>query len=416
MMDTDVKPDVKIDINSLVKEVIENNHNDKESNIETVVGKSHNESDEVKKNDTESENDVVGESLSSTNNWCEVIERARATLDPSLDIKLPCEKMTPAKSAIAVYLTSGKPEGKGSRIEFTTSDYVKGVLAIGASLQDHLTRNDTHKLLLINEYFNLLPEDRARLEALGWIIGTPPHVQIENKYLPRYARYKTVYNKISVLGLAEYECALLLDADALVVDNIDDLMSCNVFDRPEYRAAGVLDYYHGKWYHANTGSILYRTSAEEMNRVYDLTKNRSFMTRFESDQIFINTVYPDRINKELNIKILNDGDAAREHWGAIAHLPFSYNAQTHCEYQIPNYWKEELPKVKILHYTEKKAWQCPEKKSPSEGEAVKIKDCRADPNCACLEAYRWYNYADQAYERTSKLNQTKEVVATGVNR
>lgn len=339
-------------------------------------------------------------------NWCDIVSKARQNLNPSLHIRVPCEKMKPAKSAVVCMLTAGVPDGKGSRTVFTGTDYVNGALALGASLNDNLTsqKGRVHKLLLIKEGFTLPSESIQKLEAVGWIIGKSPDIQVDKKYTPSFARYKNVYPKISVIGLAEYDCVLFMDADTLTIGNIDELMTCNVLDRPEYKVAGGLDYYRGRWYHFNTGSVLWRPSSDEMTRVYQLTRDETFMTRFESDQIFINTVYPDRTNRELNEKILNsENDEAaleklRVHFGQVAHLPWAYNAQTHVEFQLPKFWDDRLPYAKILHYTQKKGWQCPQTYEKPKGSNKGKCDPKTDVECACREGYRWHNYLKKALE------------------
>ncbi|KAL7549695.1 hypothetical protein ACHAWF_012970 [Thalassiosira exigua] len=323
----------------------------------------------------------------SDGNWCDTVARARTGLLPELVVTVPCERMKPAKSAVVTYLTAGLSDGRGQRTVFSGSDYVRGAMALGASLQDHVTRNDAHMLLLVRDGF-AMPEGKAEmLEAVGWSPGKAPLVEVDEQYVPRFERYKT------------FECALLLDADALVVGNIDDLLSCDVL-RPNFRVAGTLDYYRKSWYHFNTGSALWNTSAEEMNRVYGLTKDPSFMRRFESDQIFANAAYPDRTNRTLNEEILR-GTAGKGAWGRVADLGFAYNAQTHVEYQLPEFWEEQLKDVKILHYTERKGWQCPERRGgpPEPKRTVPEGECREHPGCACDEGYRWYEYLAVAERR-----------------
>ncbi len=340
----------------------------------------------------------------TTTNWCDKVNEARDDLLPELRITVPCETMKPAKSAVVCFLTAGVPDGQGNHKVFTGTDYVNGALALGASLQDHVTRQDTHQLLLIRDGFTI-PEDKiAMLEAVGWTLGKAPRVDVEQKYIPRYERYKTLYTKISVIGLAEYDCVLLLDADALTVGNLDDLMSCSILQN-KYRMAGTLDYYHGQWYHFNTGSVLWNTSSEEMNRVYQLTKDPKFMKRFESDQIFTNTVYPDRTNRTLNAQIL-DGSVGQEQWGQVADLGWAYNAQTHVENQLSGFWEEHLNEIKIIHFTQAKGWQCPERHGgppePKQDFPRNPERCKKVPGCACNEGYRWYDYLDEARNRANR--------------
>jgi len=310
-----------------------------------------------------------------------------------------------ATSAVVCFLTAGVEVGKESRTIFTGRDYVNGALALGASLQKHITRQDTHRLLLIREGFTIPAEDVANLEAVGWTIGSAPKVEIEGKYTPRFERYKTTYTKISAIGLSEYKCALLMDADAIATGSLDDLLSCDIFDRQEYRVAGTLDYYRHRWQHFNTGSIMWRTSAVEMNRVYDLTRNSTFMQRFGSDQIFLNEVYPYRTNITNNELILEDTTGrTKESWGKVVRMPWEYNAQTHVEVQLPEYWQKHLADVRIIHFTEKKGWQCPEVYSPIDKEETLTEFCH--------EGYRWWDLLREAQEKGSQLKITDSLGET----
>jgi len=341
-----------------------------------------------------------------SNSWCSNVSAARSNLDPSLRISYPCEGMPHATSAIVCYLTAGVEVGSKHKDVFSGRDYINGALALGASLQKHLTRPDTHRLLLIKEGFSIPDDDKSSLEAVGWTIGKAPDVKIEEKFTPNFKRYKTTYTKISAIGLSEYKCALLMDADTLVIGSIDDLLSCDILDRPEYRVAGTLDLYRYEWYHFNTGSIIWRTSTEEMNRVYKLTSDDTFMERFQSDQIFLNKVYPDRTDKEINLKILDDAEGVtRDNWGAVARLPWGYNAQTHVEVQLEDYWIKNLADVKIIHYTEKKGWQCPDTYKPSTAEEMAVncqgKEGKKVPLCFCREGYRWWNSLREAKQKGS---------------
>jgi len=333
--------------------------------------------------------------------WCEKVNNARSTLDPSLHIKVPCEEMKPAKSAVVAYITAGVSKEKASRTVFSASDYVDGVMALGASLNDHLGPQ-THKLLLLrDDFIPTLPTDVLEdLKKVGWTIGIAPIVDIDDKFVPNFGRYKTVYSKISILGLSEYECVLLLDADTLVIDKIDDLMTCDIL-KPDFRAAGGLDLYRGRWRHFNTGSILWRPESAEMSRVYALTKDPNFMKKFESDQIFSNTVYPDRENVAVNEKLINGEEVDPKELGSIAHLPWAYNAQTHLEYQRPQFWDEHVSSLKIIHYTQKKGWQCDKRYDeppPLLPTRPKISNCKMDMDCACHEGYRWHQYLQKARE------------------
>ena len=340
-------------------------------------------------------------------NWCTLVNQERSRLNPKLHITIPtCRELDKAKSAIVVYITAGVSPDKASKTVFSGQDYINGVLALGASINDHLTLDDVnvHKLLLLTqEFLDTVPVDILDKLKKYWTVGIAPMVDIDDKYVPKFARYKTVYSKISVLGLSEYECVLLLDADTLVVGNIDSLMTCEIL-KPNYRAAGGLDLYHGQWKHFNTGSVLWRPEASEMNRVYALTKDESFMKRFESDQIFTNTVYPWRNNVTVNEKLMAGESVDDKELGVIAHLPWKYNAQTHLEYQRPKFWDPNVADLRIIHFTQKKGWQCQKRYEAPPALDINrrpTKDCKMDTDCACHEGYKWYQYLKKADENAS---------------
>lgn len=110
-----------------------------------------------------------GEFVQVRTSWCETVNNARSTLDPSLHIKVPCEEMKPAKSAVVAYITAGVSKEKASRTVFSASDYVDGVMALGASLNDHLGPQ-THKLLLLrDDFIPTLPTDVLENLKKDWM-------------------------------------------------------------------------------------------------------------------------------------------------------------------------------------------------------------------------------------------------------
>lgn len=163
--------------------------------------------------------------------------------------------------------------------------------------------------------------------------------------------------------------------------------------------------------HFNTGATLWKTSAAELERVFAKTKDEGFMRRFESDQIFINEVYADRHNTTFNSKLLeaeiNDDqsefESMKKYFGQVQHLPWKYNAQTHVEFQNPNFWNKRAEDNRVLHFTERKGWQCPEKYGrPPENYSKRCTPNNNDLDCACREGYKWYTYLKKAYDITKK--------------
>lgn len=323
--------------------------------------------------------------------WCSNVKEARSSLMKSLHIQVPCETMKPAKSAIVCMLTDGVSDEEATKVVFTATNYIQGAMALGASLMDRIDHDQTHQLLLLREGFTLSREDRIRLESVGWIVGTAPNVPIIKKYLPRFPRYKTTYTKISAIGLSEYDCVMLMDADTLAVGDLQSVMTCNIFSQPQHRVGGVLDLYRGYWHYFNTGSILWRTDSHEMERVFNLTVDPDFMRAFSSDQDFLNNVYPERLNNTANKEIL-DRNMKQIPGGQVVDMTWDYNAQTHVEVEKVDFWESHRPAVKILHFTQKKGWQCDERHDPPPPISEMPKKCKKEiPICFCREANLYWD-------------------------
>lgn len=341
--------------------------------------------------------------------WCQQVAKARAELSSFLHIHYPCEKLQPATSAIVCMLTDGAAEGQDSKTVFTARDYINGAMTLGASLQGNIDSTQTHQLLLLREGFELQPDDRIRLESVGWVVGTAPNFPLEKQYIPRFARYKTTYTKVTAIGLGEYKCVMLMDADTLVIGNLQEIMKCHVFQYPNNRVGGTIDWYQKHWHLFNTGSILWKPSGTEMDRVFNLTKSKTFMKKYSSDQDFLNHVYPDRLNNTLNGEIVAlDTLASRggannplvphqlAQQGSVVPLSWEYNAQTHAEVENMDFWKAHRETVRILHFTEKKGWRCERRYDEPPLEDMP-KPCKKEiPICFCREAHLYWKLFDLA--------------------
>mmetsp|Transcript_10945 Transcript_10945/g.26086 ORF Transcript_10945/g.26086 Transcript_10945/m.26086 type:complete len:503 (-) Transcript_10945:77-1585(-) len=361
--------------------------------------------------------------------WCDQVKKARSKLMPQLRINYECDDMMPATSAVVCMLTDGTTEEKASRVVFTARDYINGAMALGASVQRHIDPLKTHQLLLLREGFTLDDDDMIRLKSVGWTIGTAPNFDLAPKYIPKFPRYKTTYTKVTAIGLSEYDCVMLMDADTLAVGDLRGVLSdCKhtVFRHPANRVGGVIDLYSGRWKLFNTGSILWKTSTAEMERVYQLSKDSSFMKRFSSDQAFLNSVYSERehnltFNKEIvdldTIEsrtltsttngqqiiiqpVVPHNDAQR---GAVVPLSWDYNAQTHVEVQNPDWWEQHRPTVKVLHFTEKKGWQCNKTlEEPPPIQSMPKKCPKENPICFCREAHLYWKALEEAEDAATK--------------
>ena len=132
--------------------------------------------------------------------------------------------------------------------------------------------------------------------------------------------------KLKLWSLTEYERIVFIDADAIVVRNIDKL-----FGYPELSAAPNLYETLQDMHRMNSGVFV----AEPSGRTYEAMLERLdtpdvFWRR--TDQTFLESYYPD--------------------WHG---LPYTYNALQYIFFNLPDLW--HWPGIKVVHYQYEKPWQ-----------------------------------------------------------
>lgn len=107
--------------------------------------------------------------------------------------------------------------------------YVPGVEALGRSLR----ASGTREAMIVMVTSDVPETARAELSRQGWIVrpieAVPRPSQGENALLPRF---ENVYSKLRAWELTDLHKVVFLDADTVVVQNVDDL-----FERPQITAA-----------------------------------------------------------------------------------------------------------------------------------------------------------------------------------
>ncbi len=207
--------------------------------------------------------------------------------------------------------------------------YVPGVEALGRSLERSGTPYP--KLALVTPDVPLAA--RGVLRAQRWLVREVAPIETPNlESRPLFARFAHTFSKLRAFSLADVSKAVLLDADTLVMQNVDDL-----FERPSIAAAP--DYLWPDRF--NSGVIVLEPSADTFARMMDvLARTQSYDG---GDQGFLNAFYSD--------------------WylAAPAHrLPAGYNMHQYI-YQFLRAYPQLLPELereaKILHYSLQKPWR-----------------------------------------------------------
>ncbi len=144
-----------------------------------------------------------------------------------------------------------------------------------------------------------------------------------NVLTPSQERFAATYAKLRIFGLSEWDRLVFLDADTLVLKNIDGL-----FDIDEFAAAPD----HGLEAHAvtfNSGVFCCQPNAETYRDI--LAKIHTIDSIDGGDQGFLNKYFP-----------------------SPRKLPSEFNTLKRLYRHHPNLYKDEL--VRVLHYVGDKPW------------------------------------------------------------
>ncbi len=207
--------------------------------------------------------------------------------------------------------------------------YLPGVEALGGSLR----ASGTSAPLVLMVTPEIRPVTRDRLATQGWTVREIEPLENPNpatqQMLPRFG---AAYTKLRAWELTDFDKVVLLDADTIVLQNVDDL-----FERPEIAAAP--DFFMPDRF--SSGVMVLEPSAATFDRMMDALAATSSYDG--GDQGFLNIFFPN--------------------WYAMSvehRLPAGYN-MAHFIYQFMHGHQAAFdalsPEVKILHYLVQKPWQ-----------------------------------------------------------
>lgn len=221
-------------------------------------------------------------------------------------------------------------------------EFVDGAIALGRSLEN-VKEDDIERVLLHTTQFNLIDAQRLSADG-GWKLK---YIENAIKQPPGHSykyRFDQVYNKLAIFAQIEYDSVVYLDADTLVMQNIDEL--CNNIN---VEMAAVM---RGPFF--NSGVLVVRPNLDMFQRlVNDINLvNPKYLG---NDQGYLNTVfwdfsdcpYVDPMKEEID-------DESRVL--ACARLPARYNGDVLIYAVNSNHWPyspvmETYESPKIIHYT-----------------------------------------------------------------
>ncbi|CAM9974776.1 unnamed protein product, partial [Ectocarpus fasciculatus] len=154
------------------------------------------------------------------------------------------------------------------------SDFIEGTRALGQSLRESGTSADT--VVLVTP--DVRRETREKLADDGWIVR--PVAVEANPNQNFQSRLVFVYTKLLIVEMEEeYDRIVFLDADTLVLENIDELFECEPFCAV-MRHSELL----------NSGVVVITPSKELYGHMHDLIGELDSYTG--GDQGFLNSFYP----------------------------------------------------------------------------------------------------------------------------
>jgi alpha-N-acetylglucosamine transferase len=223
----------------------------------------------------------------------------------------------------------------------TNADYAGAAIALVRSLALTGTKAD----IVVMATRGVTAGDLAPLSDLGAIIVPVDLLDTSPAFNERHARAKLHadapftkgnkpafhtpldnFAKLRLWQMAQYESVVFLDADTLVVRNIDRL-----FGYPEFCAAPNVYESLGDFHRLNSGVFTARPSQETFEAMMTRLDQPDIFWR-RTDQTFLETFFPD--------------------WHG---LPVTFNMLQYVWFNLPSLW--DWKSVHVIHYQYEKPWQ-----------------------------------------------------------
>ena len=223
------------------------------------------------------------------------------------------------------------------------SEFIDGAIALGRSLMN--VREEEYDMVLLHTtQFNLIDAQRLSADG-GWKLK---YIENAIKQPPGHAykyRFDQVFNKLAIFNQVEYDTVVYLDADTLVMENIDEL--CNNLNTD---IGAVM---RGPSF--NSGVLVIRPDEETFKRLVteiDLVNPRYL----NNDQGYLNTVFWDFSACDYVDPLIESREEEETRPLPCARLPARYNGDVLIYAVNNNHWPytpvtETYEKPKIIHYT-----------------------------------------------------------------
>ncbi|KAG9135904.1 hypothetical protein Leryth_002609, partial [Lithospermum erythrorhizon] len=173
------------------------------------------------------------------------------------------------------------------------------------------------------------------VQADGWIVEKISLLANPNSIRP--TRFWGVYTKLKIFNMTNYKKVVYLDADTLVVKNIDDLFKCGKF---------CANLKHSE--RLNSGVLVVEPSKDLFEDM--MSKVSTLPSYTGGDQGFLNSYYASFPNAHLFEPDLPSDILNSRTVPAMERLSTLYNADVGL-YMLANKWMVDERELRVIHYT-----------------------------------------------------------------
>ncbi|WP_456309337.1 glycosyltransferase family 8 protein [Serratia proteamaculans] len=243
----------------------------------------------------------------------------------------------------------------------TQPEYLIGVRALQTSLQ----ATDTQYPLVVMVTGNIDAGARQQLEQAGCLLRDVaplrPNPQLKESYAN--ARFSEVWTKLAAWTLTEFEQVAFLDADMLVIQNMDELFhlplaagslaACHACRcNPNKIASYPADWVPENCFYSWCDGVEH---VEQPDKV-DNYLNGGFLLLTPDRGVFDAMLAQLAALDDLSTYLFAEQDFLNQFWrDRWQPLPYIYNALKTLPHQHPRIWA--MPRVKNIHYIIDKPWE-----------------------------------------------------------
>ncbi|XP_022144543.1 inositol phosphorylceramide glucuronosyltransferase 1 [Momordica charantia] len=210
-------------------------------------------------------------------------------------------------------------------------EFLLGVRVLGKSIRHTGSKKDMVALISdgVSEYAKQL------LEADGWIVEKISLLANPNQIHP--SRFWGVYTKLKIFNMTNYRKVVYLDADTIVLKNIEDLFECSKF---------CANLKHSE--RLNSGVMVVEPSETIFNDM--MSKVNTLPSYTGGDQGFLNSYYSNFPNAHVFEPNLPPEVRRSRPAPKMERLSTLYNADVGL-YMLANKWMVDESELRVIHYT-----------------------------------------------------------------